>query len=72
MSGTLGGINNTSGAVASIAAPILTGYVAQQFGFQFALAFGGAITVVGILCVVFMMTSLRPLPIDTAASAVAR
>ena len=71
MSGTLGGINNTSGAVASIAAPILTGYVAQHFGFPFALAFGGAITVVGILCVLFMMTSLRPLPIDTEASAAA-
>ncbi len=71
MSGTLGGINNTSGAVASIAAPILTGYVAQHFGFQFALAFGGAITCAGILCVLFMMTSLRPLPIDAAASATA-
>jgi len=71
MAGTLGGVNNTSGAVASIAAPILTGFVAQQFGFQSALALGGAITCVGILCVLFMMTSLRPLPIDTAASAVA-
>jgi len=71
MSGTLGGVNNTSGAVASIAAPVITGYVAQHFGFQFALAFGGAITFVGILCVLFMMTTLRPLQIDTAASATA-
>jgi len=68
MSGTLGGVNNTSGAVASIAAPVITGYVAQHFGFQFALAFGGAITCVGILCVIFMMTTLRPLPIDTATA----
>jgi MFS family permease len=66
MSGTLGGVNNTSGAVASIAAPVITGFVAQHFGFQFALAFGGALTVVGILCVLFMMTTLRPVPIDTA------
>jgi len=69
MAGTLGGVNNTSGAVASIAAPFLTGWVAQQFGFQSALALGGAITVVGILCVVFMLKSLRPLPIETAAAA---
>jgi hypothetical protein len=54
--------------VASIAAPVITGYVAQHFGFQFALAFGGAITCVGILCVLFMMTTLRPLPIDTATA----
>ncbi len=72
MAGTLGGLNNTSGAVASIAAPFLTGFVAQQFGFQSALALGGAITVVGILCVIFMMTSLRPLPVDTAAAATAK
>ena len=72
MAGTLGGVNNTSGAVASIAAPFLTGFVAQQFGFQSALALGGGITVVGILCVVFMMTSLRALPIETAAAATAR
>jgi MFS family permease len=71
MSGTLGGVNNTSGAMASIAAPVITGYVAQHFGFQFALAFGGAITFVGILCVLFMMTTLRPLPIDTIAKSAA-
>ena len=69
MAGTLGGINNTSGAMASIAAPFLTGYVAQHFGFRFALALGGAISFVGILCILFMMTTLRPLPIDTAAAA---
>ena len=69
MAGTLGGVNNTSGAVASIAAPFLTGLVAQQFGFQSALALGGAITIVGILCVVFMLKSLKPLPIAIEATA---
>jgi MFS family permease len=67
--GTLGGVNNTAGAVAAIAAPAVTGYVAQYFGFQSALALGGAITFVGLLAVIFMLTTLRPLDIDTALTA---
>jgi sugar phosphate permease len=63
--GTLGGVMNTSGALASIASPALTGYVAQYFGFQSALALGGAITFAGILFAVFMLTSLRPLDVNT-------
>jgi MFS family permease len=59
--GTFGGVMNTSGALASIASPAITGFVAQYFGFQAALALGGAITFVGILFVIFMLTSLRPL-----------
>jgi MFS family permease len=68
MAGTLGGINNTSGAVAAIAAPAITGYVAQYFGFQFALALGGALTVVGILSVIFWLRTLRPLALETVAA----
>lgn len=64
--GTLGGVMNTSGALASIASPVLTGYVAQYFGFQSALALGGAMTFAGILFTVFMLTSLRPLEVDAA------
>jgi MFS family permease len=67
--GTLGGVMNTSGALASIASPAITGYVAQYFGFQSALALGGAITFVGILFTVFMLTSLRPLEVKTAIPA---
>jgi MFS family permease len=67
--GTLGGVMNTSGALASIASPAITGYVAQYFGFQSALALGGAITFAGILFAVFMLTSLRPLEVGTTASA---
>jgi MFS family permease len=68
-SGTLGGVNNTAGALAAIAAPAVTGYVAQYFGFQSALALGGAITFVGLLSVIFMLTTLRPVEIDTALTA---
>jgi len=68
-SGTLGGVNNTAGALAAIAAPAVTGYVAQYFGFQSALALGGAITVVGILSVIFLLKTLRPVEIDAALAA---
>ncbi|MGA3213605.1 MAG: MFS transporter, partial [Terriglobales bacterium] len=67
--GTLGGVNNTAGAVAAIAAPAVTGYVAQYYGFQYALALGGAITFVGLLSVIFMLQKLQPLDIDTALTA---
>ena len=68
-SGTLGGVNNTAGAMAAIAAPVVTGYVAQYFGFASALALGGAITFVGLLSVIFLLTTLRPLEINTAVTA---
>ena len=67
--GTLGGVNNTAGAMAAIAAPAVTGYVAQYYGFQSALALGGAITFVGLLSVIFMLQKLQPLDIDTALTA---
>jgi MFS family permease len=66
MAGTFGGVMNTSGALASIASPAITGFVAQYFGFQAALALGGVITFVGILFVVFLLTSLRPLEIKSS------
>jgi MFS family permease len=68
-SGTLGGVNNTSGAMAAIAAPVVTGYVAQYFGFESALALGGAITVVGLFSVIFLLQTLRPVEIDSALAA---
>jgi MFS family permease len=69
MAGTFGGVMNTSGALASIASPTITGFVAQYFGFQAALALGGVITFVGILFVVFLLTSLRPLELKTVGGA---
>ncbi|WP_273846776.1 MFS transporter [Rubrobacter calidifluminis] len=57
--GSLGGIMNTAGALASIVAPALTGVVAEYFGFAAALSLCGVTMLGAILCVVFFLTPIR-------------
>ncbi len=61
--GSMGGISNTSGALASILSPIITGFIAQFFGFQFALVLGAFTMAGSALCVMFFLTDLAPLDI---------
>jgi len=65
--GSFGGMMNTAGAMASIAAPAITGFVAQYFGFQAALMVGGATMVAAAMCVIFILGELRPLDIGITA-----
>jgi MFS family permease len=60
-SGTLGGIMNTSGAVAAIVSPIITGFVAQRFGFAPALVVGGVSMLAASLSVLFFLTKIEPI-----------
>jgi MFS family permease len=62
--GTLGGIMNTAGAVASIVSPLLTGYVAQHYGFTSALVLGGCMMLAAALSVIFFLTKIRPMNIQ--------
>jgi MFS family permease len=61
--GMLGGISNTSGALASIVSPIITGFIAQYLGFQPALILGAVIMAGSALCVMFFLTGFTPLNI---------
>jgi len=61
--GSLGGISNTSGALASILSPIITGFIAQSFGFQVALILGATVMAGSALCVMFFLTKFAPLNI---------
>ncbi|BCJ85603.1 MFS transporter [Effusibacillus dendaii] len=60
--GSLGGIMNTAGAVASIVSPALTGYIAQNFGFTAALVLGGCMMAAAAASVIFFLGRIRPLP----------
>jgi MFS transporter, ACS family, D-galactonate transporter len=62
--GTLGGIMNTAGALASIVSPTLTGYIAQYFGFASALLWGGLMMVAAALSVLFFLTKITKLPVQ--------
>lgn len=64
--GSLGGIMNTAGAVASIVSPVLTGFIAQNFGFTFALVLGGGMMVAAALSVLFFLGAIRPLSVKDA------
>jgi ACS family D-galactonate transporter-like MFS transporter len=59
--GTLGGMMNTAGAIASIVSPALTGYMAQHFGFDSALILGGVMMVAAALSVLFFLATIRPM-----------
>ncbi|WCK54168.1 MFS transporter [Aneurinibacillus sp. Ricciae_BoGa-3] len=59
--GALGGLMNTAGAFASIVSPILTGFIAQRYGFASALVLGGSMMIAAALSVVFFLTKIRPL-----------
>jgi MFS family permease len=61
MAGTLGGIMNTAGAVASIVSPALTGWIAQYFGFAAALVLGGGMMIAAALSVLFYLTKISPM-----------
>ncbi|HHY68376.1 MAG TPA: MFS transporter [Alicyclobacillus sp.] len=63
--GSLGGIMNTAGALASIVAPALTGYIAQVFGFTPALVLGGLVMVAAALCVIFFLRGIEQLPFSS-------
>jgi MFS transporter, ACS family, D-galactonate transporter len=65
-SGTLGGIMNTAGALASIVSPAITGFVAQYYGFTAALAFGGSTMIIASLSVLFFLTKIQPIQISAA------
>ncbi|MFC7395561.1 MFS transporter [Scopulibacillus cellulosilyticus] len=57
--GSLGGIMNTAGALASIVSPALTGFIAQYFGFKAALVLCGGTMVLAVLSVLFLLTKIR-------------
>ncbi|MCL6576277.1 hypothetical protein [Kyrpidia sp.] len=56
---------NTAGALASIVAPALTGYIAQVFGFTPALVLGGLVMVAAALCVIFFLRGIEQLPFSS-------
>lgn len=61
--GTVGGIMNFFGNVMAIAAPIVTGFVAQGTGaFTNAFIVAAAVLVVGILAYVFVLGRIEPIP----------
>ncbi|GGE53208.1 MFS transporter [Pullulanibacillus camelliae] len=67
-SGSLGGIMNTAGAVASIASPAITGFVAQYFGFAAALTLCGCTMVFAILSVLLFLTKIKPMVLNDTGS----
>lgn len=61
--GTVGGIMNFFGNVMVIAAPIVTGYIAQGTGaFTNAFLTAGVILIIGILAYVFVLGRVEPIP----------
>jgi MFS family permease len=61
--GSLGGITNTAGAIASIVSPVITGFIAQYFGFKWALVIAGSAMAGSALLVMFFLTKFAPLDI---------
>jgi MFS transporter, ACS family, D-galactonate transporter len=62
--GTLGGIMNTAGAFASIVSPVLTGFIAQHYGFAAAFIIGGGMMGGATLSVLFFLTSIHPMTLS--------
>jgi len=61
--GSVGGIMNFFGNVMAIAAPIITGYIAQGTGaFTNAFIVAAAVLVVGILAYLFVLGRVEPIP----------
>jgi len=61
--GTLGGILNTCNQAAAIAAPIVTGYIAERtHSFALAFATAAAILLIGIGFYVFWLGRIEPIP----------
>lgn len=61
--GTLGGIMNFCNQLSAIAAPIITGYIAQAtHSFFWAFAAAAAFLVIGIGGYVFLLGPMRPIP----------
>ena len=61
--GTLGGIMNTCNQMAAIAAPIVTGYIADRtHSFAWAFAAAAAILVLGIAAYIFWLGRIEPIP----------
>jgi MFS transporter, ACS family, D-galactonate transporter len=61
--GTLGGIMNTCNQMAAIAAPIVTGYIADRtHSFAWAFATAAAILVLGIAAYIFWLGRIEPIP----------
>jgi MFS family permease len=61
--GSMGGIINTAGALASIVSPVITGLIAQHIGFQTALVFAAMAMATSALFVMFLLTKFAPLDI---------
>jgi len=61
--GTLGGIMNFCNQLSAIAAPIITGYIAQAtHSFFWAFAAAAAFLVIGIAGYIFLLGSMAPIP----------
>jgi len=61
--GTLGGILNFGNQLAAIAAPILTGYIAQiTHSFFWAFAAAAAVLLIGIIAYVFLLGRIEAIP----------
>jgi MFS transporter, ACS family, D-galactonate transporter len=61
--GTLGAIMNFCTQLSAIAAPIVTGYIAQAtHSFLWAFAAAGAFLVVGICGYIFLLGAITPIP----------
>lgn len=70
--GSLGGLSNTSGALSSILSPIITGFIAQYFGFSMAFVIGAIIMAGSCLSTMFFLTEFAPLNITEADLAASR
>jgi ACS family D-galactonate transporter-like MFS transporter len=64
--GVLGGLMNTAGAVASIVSPILTGFIAEIYGFTAALVLGGSMMIGAALSVLFFLTEIKTMNIPVS------
>ena len=68
--GTLGGIQNFSGQVSGIAAPIVTGYlVTARHSFGWAFGVAGIYLCIGILAYIFLLGRLEKIPAEPQRAA---
>ncbi|MDR3561857.1 MAG: MFS transporter [Negativicutes bacterium] len=65
LSGTLGGVMNSCGALAGILSPIMTGVLVKVTGsFQLALIVGGCMILISALSVLFIIPELKPMVLE--------
>lgn len=66
---SMGGIMNTSGAIAGVLSPIITGFIVSTTGsFNLALLTGGVMLLISALAVLFIVPEMKRVEVDDAPS----